>query len=505
LSTGDTTYPAAANAWHGGIKFPQLAEKDANFPHHVQWGFGPMKKIQTSTALGFPVRYWIIPVFNGSPPLPANPEVVYYIAYDPDQRTNDYYISPGALDDFIQNAAMLAGFADQWNIFAAGSEYTVESAAALDRIMEGDFWGAVSAAGSSWWKSIRDPSWYAQIVIALGAAAKPSPRPGARPLAAPGVAGRSLTPMEMSTHLTTTWEANPVLEQTAQARQTSKFAPPEVVHQEYARILDQFQKDAGVDVRVVPEGTVQGATKTPGNFASLQVEDGVLQIEEQVFRSTIQLQGEVEHELASYYTGAPPRQNIPRLGESPFFANDLMEMMIQGNGQLPSMLPKPPSGFIARFVAALAAQRLKYPPKNDDEAKKMLSAVPSSNGGGGASSGTGGSDPFGDLLKGLTAPVQGQEPTPPGGGTPNLDAATANARLSPTVNDDAQLVLRVARELQRRSPSNPVFPDEIGTRAGLSWKRLVQALLVLRQSGLVQATFSGQREGLPKPTAVWVN
>ena len=116
------------------------------------------------------------------------------------------------------------------------------------------------------------------------------------------------------------------------------------------------------------------------------------------------------------------------------------------------------------------------------------------------SPGTGQPDPFGDVLKGLGTP--GPAPTPDAGATPDIGSATANARLSPTINDDSQLVLRIIRSLNAQAPGKPIRPDDIGSQAGLSYKRLVNALLIQRQSGWIQVDFSGQKDGLPRPTAV---
>src|SRR5262245_33921081 len=128
---------------------------------------------------------------------------------------------------------MLAGFADNWYIFSASSAYTVQAAKVGDRIMDGDFEGAMNAFGRSWWEAIRDPMWYFQIITSVAGAGGRVPKPGARPLA---TAARELTPAQMGAHLTTTWEANPILQRTAQARAMARTAPAEVIHREYVSI-----------------------------------------------------------------------------------------------------------------------------------------------------------------------------------------------------------------------------------------------------------------------------
>ena len=140
------------------------------------------------------------------------------------------------------------------------------------------------------------------------------------------------------------------------------------------------------------------------NLASLNVEPGVLQIEEQVFRSTPTLMEEVEHELSAYYSGAPPNRNIPRLGESRIFAHNLLEWYIR-DGKWPSILPPPRYPALPRLLAALGLLALKYPPKNDRQAKDLLHiaqklgiVIPAI------------SDPFLALLDGLAKP----EPKPKG-------------------------------------------------------------------------------------------
>jgi hypothetical protein len=459
--------PVAANAWHGGIKFPQLVQGE--LPSGGGEG-SAVQTVDTTTALGFRVRYQIHPHFASG----ESQEVVYYHAYNPDMDRDDYVVSPEALDAFIDNAAMMAGFADNWYAFSASSDYTVESAKVVDKMMDGDFSGAVQAFGRSWWQAIKDPNWWFQTVTAVAAGAGKAPRPGARPFAARGVAGRSLTPLEMATHLNTTWEANGLLERTAQANQLARSAPPVVVHRELIGVLEQFEKDTGVAVQVVPEGTVQGI-RGKGNLASLSTRPGVLQIEEQVFRSTTQLQNEIEHELAAHYAGAPPNHNIPRLGSSPFFAHELLEMMFETDGRLPEFLPKPPRGNIARFVAALSANRLRYPPGNDQQTDDLLLALQGALGSVTADA----SDAFGGLLQRLG--TAGPQPGPgPGKGPPT--GLSANAR----------------KVLKAMGPGTPELSmRQIQQRSGLWQVPAMAALLELSDAGLVILVYeSGDRKNI---------
>ncbi len=45
------------------------------------------------------------------------------------------------------------------------------------------------------------------------------------------------------------------------------------------------------------------------------------------------LMGEIRHELAYHFAGGPG--GVPRLGETPFSALELLETIIQGRGKLP--------------------------------------------------------------------------------------------------------------------------------------------------------------------------
>jgi len=405
--------PVSKKAWHGGIKFPQLVKDE--LPSGGGEGHA-VKRIATTTALGFAVNYEIHPQFAPG----GIAEVLYYHAYNPDMDRDDYVISPEALDEFIANAAMLCGFADQWYIFSAGSDYTVESAAAVDKMMDFQIRDAFGKLASAWWKAIKDPSWWLQIFQAMSAGAGKPPKPGSRPFLKPGVAGRKLTPPQMATHLCTTWEANELLQRVGEANELARKAPPAVVHRELIDILKQFEEEEGIDVQRVPKGTIPLGPDGKPNFASLSNRPGVLQIDQRVFRSTVQLQNEIEHELAAHFTGAPPNSNIPRLGDSQWFAHNLLEEMFKTNGRIGpgagfplDLVPNPPRGNIARFVATLVANDLRYPPRNDKQAREQLAALHGADPRG--LSPAEAFDPFGNLLQtlGTSAPEPGPgEPGP---------------------------------------------------------------------------------------------
>lgn len=119
---------------------------------------------------------------------------------------------------------------------------------------------------------------------------------------------RSLNAQQMLELVQLIWREFPLVRRVYAAR---NLAGPQQIA-ELEAILAEFSRVTGVVVRRVPTGTVQAARGT-GNLASLRVEDGVLMIEEQVFRNAPTLLREVRHELAFFYGTVGGRAG---LGES---------------------------------------------------------------------------------------------------------------------------------------------------------------------------------------------
>jgi hypothetical protein len=139
---------------------------------------------------------------------------------------------------------------------------------------------------------------------------------------------RDMTRVQMAIFLREIWNRNPLLDRLARAQTITGQAR----HRELIHILEEFQRQTGTTIQVVPQGTVQAA-RGAGNLASLRSRSGFLQIEAQVFQNTDTLMNEVRHELSYHYAGGPG--NVPRLRDSPFNAMNLLEWMIQGHGRLP--------------------------------------------------------------------------------------------------------------------------------------------------------------------------
>ncbi|TVR83628.1 MAG: DUF4157 domain-containing protein [Rhodospirillales bacterium] len=138
----------------------------------------------------------------------------------------------------------------------------------------------------------------------------------------------SLAREEMIVFLRELWRDNPILARVANAqRQTGRAQ-----HRELIAILEQFERQTGVGVQFVEQGTVQ-ASRGVGNLASLRSSPGVLQIERQVLSDTPTLMTEVRHEMAFYYSSLSGR--TPVLGHGPLNALQLLEMMIESGGRLP--------------------------------------------------------------------------------------------------------------------------------------------------------------------------
>jgi hypothetical protein len=139
---------------------------------------------------------------------------------------------------------------------------------------------------------------------------------------------RDMTRAQMASFLHGIWNRNPILQRLARAQTITGQAR----HRELIHILEEFQRQTGITIQVVPQGTVQAA-RGAGNLASLRSRPGFLQIEEQVFQNTDTLMNEVRHELSYHYAGGPG--GVPRLRDSLFNALNLLEWMIRGHGRLP--------------------------------------------------------------------------------------------------------------------------------------------------------------------------
>jgi hypothetical protein len=154
----------------------------------------------------------------------------------------------------------------------------------------------------------------------------PEPDPRRR-----GPGRRSLGRQEMVDLLQGVWRDNPILARVARAQDM----PPAAQSAELMGILRDFQRQTGIPLDITPQLGVQ-RTRGAGNLASMRSKPGRLQIEQQVFDDPATLMGEVRHELAYHFAGGPG--GVPRLGETPFSALELLEMMIQGRGKLPPPL-----------------------------------------------------------------------------------------------------------------------------------------------------------------------
>jgi len=139
---------------------------------------------------------------------------------------------------------------------------------------------------------------------------------------------RDMTRAQMAIFLREIWNRNPLLDRLARAQRITGQAR----HRELIHILEEFQRQTGITIQVVPQGAVQAA-RGAGNLASLRSRPGFLQIEEQVFQNTDTLMNEVRHELSYHFAGGPG--GVSRLRDAPFNALNLLEWMIQGHGRLP--------------------------------------------------------------------------------------------------------------------------------------------------------------------------
>jgi hypothetical protein len=424
-----------------------------------------------------------------------SPEVLYYLAFDPSATKPftheprgrvDFAISPDKLDDFVEVADRLSGVADWDATFGNDAPYAQASNKAIYLFVRGQLWDSLRSFGNAHILAVKDPSWWlsnalqaAGGLVAGVEARMLRPQAGARPLA--NQAGRVLTSHEMSVHVAVTWEANPVLEQLANVQQMAKTAHPTTIRPEVMKILTQFENSTGVKVVFVPEGTVQRATGGWGkNVASLNVQDGTLLIEDQVFHAQIpvgegSLLEETMHELAAYFSGSPPNSDIPHIVSrkgfnGKIFANQILEYMMMKNGAWPTHFGIPPPVNNAKLLGFLAALQARppYPPRTDADASAMLQAASSA---GVIPRVAGGSDPFGILLDTLSASAWS-----------GVAGMTGSLPLPKDLSQTARKVY------QAMGPGTPDLPfNQIVTRSGIMGPiDVIAALHELSDAGLVQ-------------------
>jgi hypothetical protein len=363
-------YPTAPNAWQGGIELEPVPE---DLPFTQFSGDREHQLFWTVNLGGKSIVYRLIPQCIGTQ---ENPQVEYYVAYNTYAGRSEFVVSPDKLDNFADYGEVLAIAAANWFTFNAHTPYMVSSTRVGSRAQRGDFKGALKALGRSWLEALQDPGWWAATLPGMAAMAGPKVEfPPPKPVPTAG----SLSPAEMGSFLKATYEGNPLLQELGEVNNLGNV-PSQVLHGRLIRILQQFETETGIPVQVVPEGTVQ-AVRGPGNFASLRSSPGVLQIEEQVFKSTQLLMDEVTHELAYHYTGGP--EGVPSLGEGPIKAHTLMEGMIQRNGEMPLGLPAPetpplPSSGSGAGAAltALGASTLAAMGKNDPQGQRDSPGMP---------------------------------------------------------------------------------------------------------------------------------
>lgn len=142
----------------------------------------------------------------------------------------------------------------------------------------------------------------------------------------------ALNAADMKLYLQAIWSRTPVLQRLARAGRMTVEAQQRA---ELMEILGQFRRETGIVLDIVPDNTIQ-ASRGTGNLASLRSRPGWLQIERMAYDDTPTLMNEVRHELAYHYAGGPG--GVPTLGEGPFNALELLEIMVEEGGRMPANL-----------------------------------------------------------------------------------------------------------------------------------------------------------------------
>jgi hypothetical protein len=160
--TYENRYPAASDAWEGGIMLYPLVQ--TQLPTSSSTGYNDHHHKVEFTFLGVQVKYRIVPQCVGKHP---NFKVLYYIAYNFRHERSEHAISPDKLDEYLENIdtyyyAACSGFPE--------APYEVGSALVPIHIMNGEWGEAWSALGRAWGAALKDPQWWAMALPATGAA-----------------------------------------------------------------------------------------------------------------------------------------------------------------------------------------------------------------------------------------------------------------------------------------------------------------------------------------------
>jgi hypothetical protein len=159
-------------------------------------------------------------------------------------------------------------------------------------------------------------------VLAIGMPVARLPIPGARPPPVRLTPGTPKTLAEMGKFVTQILKRNRVLQRLVKAHKKG------ATKTDLDNILTEFAYETGITKEIVSDGVVQAGTKSPGNFASIQLKVGKLLIEESVIKNPRQYLQEVTHELSFYYT--------KKTGSNPSLlgirASKYLEMLIENLG-----------------------------------------------------------------------------------------------------------------------------------------------------------------------------
>ena len=121
-----------------------------------------------------------------------NPYVVYYLAYHRGSDIPAYFVGPDSVGDFIANVNTFDVYGGLVYFSGYPSAHQIESARALDALIQGDIFDAAKHWSQSWRAAFADPGWWQEMGLAIvggrggATGTKRSPKPQLRVVRKPG-------------------------------------------------------------------------------------------------------------------------------------------------------------------------------------------------------------------------------------------------------------------------------------------------------------------------------
>jgi hypothetical protein len=156
-NTVRTDYPADENAYSG---------TELEYTAHGDY---PVQDVVTP-GVYHSSNYWLAPHLRA-----GTNNAVYYLAYNPETKRNEYVIGPGDVQNFLDHEDLyLYNAAASYPLKGELPEYKAQSGRVAARLFKGDYSGAFKAWKASWSAAVKDPQFWVETVTATaGAVAAP--------------------------------------------------------------------------------------------------------------------------------------------------------------------------------------------------------------------------------------------------------------------------------------------------------------------------------------------